>query len=49
MAENKKTMSAITAPHIRMLVDKTNELNISKQDIVSIIDRRDEVVLIYYR
>lgn len=46
--EKRKMMLAISAPHIRALVDRANELKIQREDIVSILDRGDEVVLIFY-
>lgn len=49
MSKDGKTMTALPAPHIRALVDKANELEIPREDVVTIIDKGDEVVLIYYR
>lgn len=44
-----KVMTAIPAPHIRALVDIVNELQIPKEDIVTIMNKGEEVVLIYYK
>lgn len=41
-------MTALSAPHIRALVDYANELQIPREDIVTIINKTDEVILIYY-
>lgn len=49
MVKNHKVMTALPAPHIRALVDKANELEIPREDVVTIIDKGEEVVLIYYR
>lgn len=45
-----KRMTALTAPHVRALVDLANEIQVQKADIVTILDRgEDGVVLIYYK
>lgn len=49
MVKNSKIMSTLVSPHIRALVDKANDMKISKQDIVTILDRGEELVLIYYK
>lgn len=50
MVKNHKTMAALTAPHVRALVDLANEIQVQKADIVTILDRgEDGVVLIYYK
>lgn len=49
MVKDGKIMTALTAPHIRALVDMANEMKIPRADVVSILDRVDEVVLIYYK
>lgn len=48
MSKNGKTMTALAAPYIRSLVDRANELEIPREDVITIIDKGDEVVLIYY-
>lgn len=50
MTKNGKIMVALSAPHIRALVDLANELKIPREDIVSLSDKgEDGVVLIYYK
>lgn len=49
MSKSGKTMTALPAPHIRALVDMANELKIPREDVITIINKGDEVVLIYYR
>lgn len=49
MVKGHKVMTAIYAPHMRALVDLANELQIPRQDIVSINNNGGEVVLIYYK
>ena len=49
MVKRGKIMTALPAPHIRALVDMSNELKIPREDVVSILDRGEEVVLIYYK
>lgn len=49
MVKDGKIMTALPAPHIRALVDMANEMEIPREDVITILDRGDEVVLIYYR
>lgn len=49
MVKDGKIMTALPAPHIRALVDMANELGIPREDVITIIDRGEEVVLIYYK
>lgn len=49
MVKDGKIMTALPAPHIRALVDMANEIEIPREDVITILDRGDEVVLIYYR
>lgn len=49
ISKDGKTMTALSAPHIRALVDNANDLQIPREDIVTIISEPDQVVLIYYR
>lgn len=49
MAKNNKIMMATCAPHIRALVDIANELKIPREDVITIIDKGEEVILIYYK
>lgn len=48
VSRNDKMMTALTAPHIRSLIDRANELEIPREDVITIIDKKDEIVLIYY-
>lgn len=45
----KRKMTAVSAPHVRALVDIANELEIPREDVITILSRGEEVVLIYYR
>ena len=49
MVKRGKIMTALPAPHIRALVDMSNELKIPREDVVTILDKGEEVVLIYYK
>lgn len=49
MTKEGKIMTALPAPHIRALVDMANEMKIPRTDVITILDRGDEVILIYYR
>lgn len=49
MTKNGKVMTAVSAPHVRALVDIANELEIPREDVITILNRGEEVVLIYYR
>lgn len=49
MSKDNKIMIAITAPHIRALVDKVNDLNIPREDIVSLVKDNDQLILICYK
>lgn len=49
MVKDGKIMTALPAPHIRALVDMANEMEIPREDVITILDRGDEVVLIYYK
>lgn len=50
MTKNGKIMVAFTAPHIRALVDMANELQIPRADVITILDKgEDGLVLVYYR
>lgn len=48
MTKKGKIMTAVSAPHIRALVDIANELKIPREDVISILNNNGEVVLIYY-
>lgn len=48
VSRNDKMMTALTAPHIRSLIDRANELEIPREDVITVIDKKDEIVLIYY-
>lgn len=48
MVKNHKVMTALPVPHIRALVDRANELEIPREDVVTIINKGEELVLIYY-
>ena len=43
-----KTMKASRCRTIRELVEYVNDLNIQQQDIVTILQDRGEIVLVYY-
>lgn len=47
--EKKKIVHCISAPSLRKLVEAANELNISKEDIINIVDFGNQIHLIYYR
>lgn len=47
--EKKKMVHCISAPSLRKLVEAANELNISKEDIINIVDFGNQIHLIYYR
>lgn len=49
MTKKGKVMTALPAPHIRALVDMANDMKIPREDVVTILDKGEEVVLIYYR
>lgn len=49
MVKDGKVMTALTAPHIRALVDIANEIQIPREDVITILDKGDQVVLIYYK
>lgn len=47
--ENKKVMSALAAVTIREIVKLSNELDIKKEDIVSLLKENSQFVLVYYK
>lgn len=47
--EKKKIVHCVSAPSVRKLVEAANELDISKEDIISIVDYGNQIHLIYYR
>lgn len=49
MTKDNKVMTALPAPHIRALVDLANQLSIPREDVVTIINGQDQIILIYYR
>ena len=48
MSKNGKTMLALMAPHMRALVDLSNEIGIKREDIVTISKSEEGVTMIYY-
>jgi len=46
--DNKRTMLAISAASLRVLINAANEEGIQKEDIVTLIKEGDEFVLVYY-
>lgn len=41
-------MTVLTASTIRELVKKVNDLNIKKDDIVSLLREKEQLILMYY-
>ena len=48
MDKNGKTMTCITGWTMREVVDKANEIGISREDIVGVYVLRDQIYLIFY-
>ena len=46
--DNKKTMLAISANSLRVLINAANEEGIQKEDIVTLTQENGEYVLVYY-
>ncbi len=49
MTEDKKILRAFVAPNIRGVVNQSNELGLSKDDIVSIEKDGDMFILVYFK
>ena len=49
MTKNGKIMTCITGRTIRNIVEQANELEITKDDIVSMFVLGEHIYLIYYR
>lgn len=48
LTKNSKVMTALTAPTLRSIVCIANELNIKKEDIVTLTKESNQYILIYY-
>lgn len=48
LTKNSKVMTALTAPTLRSIVYIANELNIKKEDIVTLTKESNQYILIYY-
>ncbi len=49
MIKDGKVMTAISAANIRQLVTKANNLNVKREDIVSLVKENGSFILVYYR
>lgn len=47
--ENKKLIHCISGPHVRKVIEEARNLEIPKEDIVTIMDFGNQVHLIYYK
>lgn len=48
MIKNGKIMHCTSANTIRELVEYANEIGIQREDIVSLLERRNKIYLVYY-
>lgn len=49
MIKDGKVITAISAANIRQLVTKANNLNVKREDIVSLVKENGSFILVYYR
>ena len=49
MIKEGKVITAISAANIRQLVTKANNLNVKREDIVSLVKENGSFILVYYR
>lgn len=47
--EKRRVISCITGSTVRGMIDKANELKLTKEDILDILVLRDQVYLIYFK
>lgn len=45
----EKVMSALTDTTVRGIVKSANELGIKKEDVVTILEKNGQFILIYYK
>lgn len=49
MIKDGKVITAISAANIRQLITKANNLNVKREDIVSLVKENGSFILVYYR
>lgn len=49
MVKDGKVMTAISSTNIRQLVTKANNLNVKREDIVSLVKENGSFILVYYK
>ena len=49
MVKDGKVMTAISAANIRQLVVRANNLNVKREDIVSLVKENGSFILVYYK